>query len=92
MLHQPEAPSAPPGYVRTAAVGRPFSFASATLLAMADAIDSLRANAGWWLELRCICDRIALLPVAVLAERHGPAARLPALMALMRCQGAAARR
>ena len=58
---------------------------------MANSLDSLRANWAWWLKLRCGCGRVTLLPVAVLAERHGLNAKLPELVAQMRCLGCGAK-
>ncbi len=43
-------------------------------------------DAGWWLELRCACGRSATVPHKLLAKRHGPRARVPELLARMRCE------
>ncbi len=43
-------------------------------------------DAGWWLELRCACGRSAAVPHKLLARRHGPRARVPDLLARMRCE------
>lgn len=42
-------------------------------------------DAGWRLELRCACGRSAFVPHKLLAKRHGPRARVPGLLARMRC-------
>ena len=49
-------------------------------------MDTLASHAGWWLELRCICGRLSRMPIQLLAHQHGPTARLPALVARMRCE------
>lgn len=47
--------------------------------------DRLDAHLGWHLEVRCACGRLAQIPVVLIVKRYGPAARLPALVARMRC-------
>ena len=42
-------------------------------------------DAGWWLELRCECERSTSIPHKLLARAHGAAARVPNLLARMRC-------
>lgn len=41
--------------------------------------------------MRCGCGRSAVLPLRRLIHRHGAAARLPALIARMRCEGCGGR-
>ena len=40
---------------------------------------------GWWLELRCACERTTQIPHGLLAKAYGPSARVPALLARFRC-------
>ena len=42
-------------------------------------------DAGWWLELRCACERSTSIPQKVLVRAHGAAARVPDLLARFRC-------
>jgi hypothetical protein len=46
---------------------------------------------GWWLRVRCRCERTTDFPVPLLIRRHGPRARAPELLARMRCGGCGAR-
>ena len=49
-----------------------------------DAILDL-VDARWWLELRCACGRTTHMPQKLMAERHGPRAWVPHLVARFRC-------
>jgi transcriptional regulator with XRE-family HTH domain len=48
--------------------------------------DALAAMQDRILELRCGCGHVARQPLTHLLARHGPHARLPAVVARMRCQ------
>lgn len=48
-------------------------------------------SGAWWLELRCACGRTAQVPNKLLARRHGARARVPELLARMRCEQCRAR-
>lgn len=47
--------------------------------------DTLAAWPGHWLTVGCACGRTVHLPTKLLARQHGPAARLPAVVARLRC-------
>lgn len=47
--------------------------------------DTLAAWPGHWLTVGCGCGRKVHLPTKLLVRAHGPTARLPALVARMRC-------
>ena len=42
-------------------------------------------DAGWWLELRCACERMTQVPHKLLVKAHGRLSRVPHLLARMRC-------
>lgn len=48
--------------------------------------DNLAAWPGHWLTVGCGCGRKVHLPVKFLVRAHGATARLPALVARMRCK------
>ena len=39
----------------------------------------------WWLDLRCACGRSTSIPHKLLTKRHGAFARVPDLLARLRC-------
>lgn len=49
------------------------------------AMHHLRDWPNHWLRVTCACGRSSLIPVSMLAERHGPGARLTAITARLRC-------
>ena len=42
-------------------------------------------DAGWWLDLCCACGRSTSIPHRLLVQAHGRLARVPNLLARLRC-------
>lgn len=48
-------------------------------------LDTLAAHPGHWLAVECACGHRAYLPTKMLGRQHGGQARIPELVARLRC-------
>jgi hypothetical protein len=58
---------------------------------MFPSLDTLAAHPGHWLTIGCACGRRIHLPTKMLARQHGGGARLPEIVARLRCRKCGAR-